>query len=67
VASGDINTHVPPRHLTDAEVDAIRREVAYLEPHVEDDEAWVRAVADSPCFCAERFVCTRHKTANETN
>lgn len=47
--------------LTPAEIDAIHREVEYLDPFAEDPDAWGLAVDHGPCFCVDRFVCTKHK------
>lgn len=48
------------RSLTTDELGAMTREIEYLEAHTADDAAWRAAALAGECYCAGRFVCTRH-------
>ncbi len=51
---------IDPRTLTTAELAAMTREIEYLDPHTTDDATWRAAALAGECYCAGRFVCTRH-------
>jgi len=51
---------IDPRTLTDAELAAMTREIEYLDAHTTDDATWRVAALAGECYCAGRFVCTRH-------
>ena len=51
--------------LTSHEEDAVTRELASLSGVDNSYEAFVAAATAGPCFCAGRFICTKHLVERE--
>lgn len=54
-----------PQRLMLAEIAAIRSETAWLTEEKITDQAWMTAAPSGPCFCADRFVCIKHRFQHE--
>lgn len=51
---------IHPDSLTADEIAAMTREIDFLTPYTGTDDEWRKAALEGECFCAGRFVCTKH-------